>query len=245
MKKSLWLFIFSLIILRWSPAIAASFMISVPLNSGDVITRPITSFDQRNFTSEEAYNYDRVEAKYNGIVPIKGGTNMFFVDTAEGLSLFMVNETFHNLISQLKYEVTTQGTLLFRDDIQEVDNDPLTEVANPDGTTTFISMEGFRDIGCMNGVCRTDGLVIGLNSKNVPVTWKYDPVTFPLINIEMIHFWSPETAENFSVDLGTALDQFDPSKGVVEAVPFEIPELSSIWGLLSMSGVMLAFHRRK
>jgi hypothetical protein len=240
MKNKLWLFVFFVMTLRWNPAIAATFVISVPTNSGEIVTGQITAFDQSDLTAAEAYNYDIAGKKYNGIVPIETGTNVFFVETSEGLSLFMVNEAPPDTMGQLRYEVTTKGTLLFRDDIPSVDNDPLQIISNGDGTTTFISTEGYRDIGCPDGVCRTDGLVIGLENDNVPLNWNYEPVTFPLINIEMIHFWSPESEENFSVELGTNPNQFDPLMGKVTVKPLDIPESSSILGLVAFCTVSLA-----
>ncbi|MGK7933336.1 MAG: hypothetical protein AB4041_18150 [Microcystaceae cyanobacterium] len=231
--------------LRWNPAIAATFIINVPTNSGQIITGQITAFDQSNLTVTEAYNYNLADAKYNGIVPIETGTNLFFAETLEGLSLFIVNEAppapiGGSTIGQVRYRVITIGTVLFRDDVIDVDNDPLQIIPNEDETTTFISTEGYEDIGCLDGVCRTDGLVIGLNNANVSINFKYDPVTFPLINIDTVSFWSSKLEDNFAVGVGNETDEFDPFTGEITLKPLNVPESSSIVGLIGFCTVSFA-----
>lgn len=221
-----------------SPALAVTLTLSVPTSSG-MITREVTSFDRSSFTGAQVYNY--ANAKYNGDIAIQPGTNMFFVKTLEGLSLFFVNQASGSLYGQLKYQVTTKGTLLFRDDDPSVDIDPLEIIQNPDLTTTFISTEGFLDNGCISN-CKTDGLVIGLDSLNPVINWNYYPndSNFPMTNIFSLNFWSSNPSENFSLDIGT---EFNPDGGEVGVNDPSIPESSFNFGLL-LTAIAAGFLKR-
>lgn len=241
MNKGLGLLFFFLLTNSGLSAIAATFRLEVPTHSGTIV-RQIMSFDQSALTPIEAYNYNLIDASYQGIVPIQSGTNMFFVDTSEGLTLFMVNQAGASLEGSLSYHLTTRGNLVFRDDNPLVDTDPLIITPNLDSTKTFLSYEGFKaDAGCNSGgLCRTDGLVIKLTSPNPEqqtIRWGYNTDS-PLTGIENINFISSDSHGSFSVALGSNPNEFDPNTGEVVAKPVAtgVPESSSVLGLLSIFG---------
>lgn len=228
-----------LVVSSVSPSLAGDFKVELHQGSGGVIPLgELKSFNQSSLTAEDAYNYSVVQPRYNGIVSTQPGTNVFLSDTLNGLALYMVNQTFPSSIGQLKYQVTTEGSLLFRDDIVTVDNDLLLTTSNGDGTTTFVSYEGFTGQN-------TDGLVLGLTDTNGDgrmVSWNYEDVNdlnFPLLNIPRINFWSPDGTQNISIELGT---DFNPETDsiVLKEVVLEVPETSTNLGLLGFTLATLA-----